>query len=335
MFFYFFFVKIYLFASPAVVACLAKVLVEVAFGGEDNVRFNRPCLFACGTLSVGLLARRGVFALHFGLERDGHQHGRLVAHLLVGLSLGVVVADGEVAHEVGLLVGDMDNGVLSVGNVIEEGFARGGLLLGLRVLGNLLVEPRLLLGSVVVSNSHLTEENLELLNLPLGQVLDGGGSLGHVSPDALRRAGSGDLGSVPDRSSLGLLELVALALVVLGAHQLSILVVVAAGAGTLLGDGFVLLLRNLLMYFVHPVHPVGDHGAAVRHALGVLLATLLARGEAGAELRRVSLLVAVSALVLEQEGAGHCAVLLVLNPVARELLLGALRVEAEAAELSV
>ena len=66
--------------------------------------------------------------------------------------------------------------------------------------------------------------------------------------------------------------------------------------------------------------------------VGVSLAPLVAGGEARAVLGGVPLLVAVAALVGEEEGAGHGAVLLVLDPVVRELRLRALGVEAVAAE---
>ena len=66
------------------------------------------------------------------------------------------------------------------------------------------------------------------------------------------------------------------------------------------------------------------------------LAALLARRQPRAVLGRVPLLVAVATLVREEQGAAHrAAVLLLLDPVAGELRLRALRVEAEGAELLV
>ena len=73
----------------------------------------------------------------------------------------------------------------------------------------------------------------------------------------------------------------------------------------------------------------------VAEALLVRLAALLARRQPGAVLGRVPLPLAVAADVLQQQRAADSAVLLVLHPVAGELRLRALGVEAEAAELLV
>ena len=78
-----------------------------------------------------------------------------------------------------------------------------------------------------------------------------------------------------------------------------------------------------------------DLRRAVSEALRVRGAALLARRQPRAVLGRVPKLVAVAALVREEQGAAHRAVLLVLDEVGAELGLRALRVEAEGAELLV
>jgi len=217
-------------------------------------------------------------------------------------------------------------------HVVEERLALRGLREALLGLRHLRVHPRLLVRAhELVDNPHLREQHLELGHLVGGHVLDSRRRLGGLAPDPLRRAGDGHLGSVPHRGGLGDIGLDALERA--HAHQRRVLVVVAVDALALLLRGGSLLLANLLLDLVRAAD--GATAVAVpvpRHALGVLLAALVAGREALAVLGCVPLPLAVAAHVFEEERAGDRAILLVLDPVAREFLLRALGVEAETAE---
>jgi len=216
------------------------------------------------------------------------------------------------------------HGVLGVEVVVKERLAVGGLLQRLRVQLVQLLVNELLLGVVQlgqVRDSHLGEELLQLEHLVRAEVA----RRGRRRPSALQRRRGARLRSVDVPSAAGLAPLLRRRL---DAHQLGILVIAAAKALALLALRGGLLLLDLLLQLRRAVHlrraggePLLVHLAALRTGL-----------EAGAELRRVPLLVAVAALVRQQQRACHLAVLLVLDPVGAELRLRALRVEAEGAE---
>ena len=236
---------------------------------------------------------------------------------------------------------ELDDRVLGVGGVVEEGLAVGGLLERLRLLLDLLVDEGLLglvenrvgrgrgrLGAVRVvggrvrgddrlrggaHDTHRDEELLELLHLGGAHVLDRGGGLGGLAPHPLRRLGRHRLRRRHRRAgrrglALGLL---------VDTHEGGVRVVSAAGAGALLLLRVALLLPDLLLDHGHE----SAHGhlpvAALRHAGLVGLAPGGAALEARAVLGRVALALAVTALGRLEERARHLAALLLLDPVAR------------------